>query len=168
MIIIHFDLEIKIFDIINAFINAIRDPCNTLMACQFPDGFKAPGICIEIDRALYGMRDSPSLWYNDFSSKLKKLGLIACKEEPCLFMNEQRTLFVVFFIDDVQVLYHRDDTPIAQSFINQLKGAYELRDLGDIEWFLGIRVIRDRATRKIWLVHDTYIEKIAQKFGLDG
>jgi hypothetical protein len=30
-------------------------------------------------------------------------------------------------------------------------------------------VIRDRATRKIWLVHDTYIKKIMKKFRLiDG
>jgi hypothetical protein len=27
-------------------------------------------------------------------------------------------------------------------------------------------VIRDRAIRKLWLVHDTYIEKITKRFGL--
>ena len=34
----------------------------------------------------------------------------------------------------------------------------------DIEWFLGIRVIRDRKAKKLWLVHNTYIKKIAKKF----
>jgi len=44
-----------------------------------------------------------------------------------------------------------------------------LRLLGDVKWFLGVRVIRDRAIRKLWLVHDTYIEKITKRFGLfDG
>jgi hypothetical protein len=39
----------------------------------------------------------------------------------------------------------------------------------DLEWFLGVRVIRDRARKKLWLVHDTYIEKMAAKFQLiDG
>jgi hypothetical protein len=76
---------------------------------------------------------------------------------------------MLFYVDDVQVLYYKDDELHAIKIIKEMKAAYELRDMGDVEWFLGIRVIRDRATRKIWLVHDTYIKKITKKFGLiDG
>jgi hypothetical protein len=35
-----------------------------------------------------------------------------------------------------------------------------------VKWFLGVRVVRDRAAKKLWLVHDTYIEKITRRFGL--
>jgi hypothetical protein len=35
------------------------------------------------------------------------------------------------------------------------------------KWFLGIRVVRDRTQRKIWLCQDSYIEKLAQKFGIN-
>jgi len=39
----------------------------------------------------------------------------------------------------------------------------------DLEWFLGVRIIRDRTARKLWLVYDSYIERMAAKFGLvDG
>jgi len=41
-----------------------------------------------------------------------------------------------------------------------------LRPLGDVKWFLKVRVIRDRAAKKLWLVYDTYIEKITKRFGL--
>jgi hypothetical protein len=40
----------------------------------------------------------------------------------------------------------------------------EIQALGDLKWFLGIRVIRDRSARKTWLVQDSYIDKIATKF----
>jgi hypothetical protein len=43
---------------------------------------------------------------------------------------------------------------------------YELRELGELKWFLGIRVVRDRTQRKIWLCQDSYIEKMAEKFHL--
>lgn len=33
-------------------------------------------------------------------------------------------------------------------------------------WFLGIRVIRDRSNRKLWLLQDSYINKIANRFHL--
>jgi hypothetical protein len=42
-----------------------------------------------------------------------------------------------------------------------------MREIGEIKWFLGIRVVRDRTQRKIWLCQDSYIEKLAQKFGIN-
>src|SRR5438034_11070393 len=42
-----------------------------------------------------------------------------------------------------------------------------MRDLGQLTWFLGIRILRDRAKRKIWLCQDAYIEKLAKSFHLE-
>jgi hypothetical protein len=162
-----FDLEVKVFDVINAFINALRQDTTEPVVCALPDGFKRAGKAVVVDRALYGMRDSPALWYQDFSKTLKRLGLHASKEEPCLYITPDKSLYVVFFVDDVQVLYHKRNQFRGEKFINELKKAYELRDMGDIEWFLGVRVLRDRKEKRISLVHDTYIEKIARKFNLD-
>jgi hypothetical protein len=53
-------------------------------------------------------------------------------------------------------------------FISELKDVYNLHNLENIEWFLRVRVIRDRAARKIWLVYDIYIKKISKKFALDS
>jgi hypothetical protein len=41
-----------------------------------------------------------------------------------------------------------------------------MRDLGELSWFLGIRIIRDRPHRKLWLCQNTYIKKIANTFYL--
>jgi hypothetical protein len=41
-----------------------------------------------------------------------------------------------------------------------------MRDLGELSWFLGIRIIRDRPHRKLWLCQDAYIKKIANTFHL--
>jgi hypothetical protein len=59
----YFDLKIKQYDVINAFVNAKRDLDSVLVACQLLDGFKVLGMCTLINRALYGLRDSPALWY---------------------------------------------------------------------------------------------------------
>ena len=39
-----------------------------------------------------------------------------------------------------------------------------MRDEDDIEQFLGVKVIRDREKRKLWLVYDLYIKKIAKRY----
>ena len=45
---------------------------------------------------------------------------------------------------------------------------YEIKDLGELNWFLGIRIVRDRIKKKLWLCQDAYISKIAAKFGLEN
>ena len=106
-------------------------------------------MCVEIDCVLYGLRDSPALWYKDFSSTLKKTGLSMYKEEPCLFIDKLQKIFVLFYIDDVLILNHQDDQEKADSLIHDLGRKYKLRDLRDVEWFLKVQVIRDRVAQKI-------------------
>ena len=54
----HFGLEIKQFDIKTAFLNAKRDEHGILVTYELPPGFKRPNIYIELDKALYGLKDS--------------------------------------------------------------------------------------------------------------
>ena len=56
-----FDLEYKQFDVKNTFFNAKRDENGVLVICQLSDGFKKEGYYLELERALYGLRDSPLL-----------------------------------------------------------------------------------------------------------
>ena len=43
---------------------------------------------------------------------------------------------------------------------------YEMRFIGDLKWFLGIRIVHDHKQWKIWLCQDSYIEKITNLFNL--
>jgi hypothetical protein len=41
-----------------------------------------------------------------------------------------------------------------------------MRKLGDLQWFLGIRIVRDCENQRIWLSQASYIEEIARRFQL--
>jgi hypothetical protein len=69
--------------------------------------------------------------------------LLALKEEACIFVDTQHKVFVLFYVNDVQVLYYKDDELYTSKVVKAMKKAYKLRDMGDVEWFLGVRVIRD-------------------------
>ena len=43
-----------------------------------------------------------------------------------------------------------------------------MKDLGELRWFLGIQVVRDRLNRKLWLYQSAYIEKLTNRFKLEG
>jgi hypothetical protein len=54
-----------------------------------------------------------------------------------------------------------------QEFKEKLMSRYEIREMGELNWFLGIQVVRDRAQKKLWLCQDSYISKITASFHLD-
>ena len=76
-------------------------------------------------------------------------------------------LLIFFYVDDIVALYKKQHQKIFEEFIEKLIEHYELRDIGELSWFLGIRVIRDHKQRKIWLCQDSYIKKMATTFYLD-
>jgi hypothetical protein len=51
-------------------------------------------------------------------------------------------------------------------FETKLDSAYEIYKLSEINYFLGIRVIRDILARKTWLLQDSYISNLAIKFSI--
>ena len=157
------DLEIRQLDAVNAFPNSELDE---EVYVELPDGFKLSGKVGRLLRALYGLRRSPLLWQKLLSSALKELGLQAGQEEPCLFQNDH--LIVFFFVDDISYMYRACDQAIADEFRDNLATRFKIRDLGELRWFLGIRVARDRSQRRLWLCQDSYIESIAARFNLIG
>jgi hypothetical protein len=60
-IVAYFDLKIKQFDVVNAFINAVRSSELPLVICKLPLGFKKLGYVAKVNRALYGLRNSLAL-----------------------------------------------------------------------------------------------------------
>ena len=89
-----------------------------------------------------------------------ELGFQPIIEDSYLFDNGW--LLVFFYVDDIMALYHHSNEAQFFAFRIQLMGRYE------IKWFLGIRIIRDRAQRTFNLYQDSYIRKIASSFHLDA
>jgi hypothetical protein len=162
----HFDLEYKQLDITNAFLNASLEELSEPILCELPKGFKDGDLIVELDKALYGLKESPLLWFKEFSQTLKSLGLTPSTEEPCLFTSSDKKVIVLFYVDDILVLYPKDAETEGKRIIEGITKRYKAREEGDIQWFLGIRVERNRHARRGWLVHDSYIEKAIKRFNL--
>jgi hypothetical protein len=156
-----FDLDTRQLDAVNAFTNSILDED---VYVHFPDGFYRRGWVLKLLRALYGLRRSPLLWQRDLTAVFEQLGLKQCPEEPCLFTNSWLAVF--FFVDDIVLLHRPRYKDAADKFVTKVKARFDMKDLGELKWFLGIRVLRDRAARKLWLCQDAYIERIVHQYNI--
>jgi Reverse transcriptase (RNA-dependent DNA polymerase) len=154
-----FDLEMRQYDAVNAFVNSeLKERVHTFC----PEGFATFGHCWELRKALYGLKQAPLRWHQTLSDALEKLGLHEVPGVNCLFTNDWLTLF--FYVDDIVALCKTHDLPLLARFERDLTQRFEMKVLGDLKWFLGIRIVRNRDQRKIWLTQDSYINKIAAKF----
>ena len=86
----------------------------------------------------------------------------AIPQESCIMMRGG--ILVFYYVDDTVFCYHKSIEGQALKAIEHLCSIYTMKSLGEIEWFLGIRVIRDRSKRLLWLSQEAYIDKMANKF----
>ena len=158
-----YNLTMRQMDAVNTFLNAkLKRP----IYCRMPSGFEIFGFVLWVIMALYGLRKSPLLWLQEFSTTLKDFGLVQIPREPCLWID-YRGLILFFFVDDIAGICIVVREADLEAFLNKLKGRYQIKDLGTVKWFLNIRVIQDRQQGKIWLYQDLYIDKIISDYKIN-
>jgi hypothetical protein len=156
-----YDLELEQMDAVNAFVNCDLDE---IVYMRMPPGFEKYGRVLWLRKALYGLRRSPLLWQKDLTKSLQALGFKNVPQEPCVMIKGK--VIVFFFVDDIIWAYRKEDALVAQKAIEGLKARYKMTSMGEPKWFLGIHILRDKRSRKIWLTQDAYIDKIVHRFGL--
>jgi hypothetical protein len=156
-----YDLDVRQRDAVTAFLNS---KLTKEVYTQMPEGFGKPGSCWKLLRALYGLRISPRLWQQEAASVLQKLGLQQVPEDPCDFVGNG--IIVFFYVDDILIASHHTARQRARELETALEEHWELTDHGEAEWFLNIRILRDRSQRKLWLCQDSYIASIAARYHL--
>ena len=160
----HFDLEMIQMDAVNAYLNA---ELSHEIHLQTPPGINAPeGCTLSLLRALYGLKESGFLWQQMLQRALEDLGLRQVPGVECLYTDGYLTFF--FFVDDMVLVYHKRHQDRADRFTKGLMRAFEIKQLGDLAWYLGIKVTRDRATKELWLSQTSYIKKIASTFEIQS
>ena len=147
-------------DAVNAFCNS---PLDEEIYLYNPPGFPKSGKILRLLKALYGLRKSPKLWLKLLSGSLVDIGLHQVPGQPCVF-TDFKGIIVFFFVDDLVFIFpetRRDDT---QDLLDKLTQRFEFRVLGELEWFLGVKISRDRTNRKLWLSQKSYIEKTCGEY----
>ena len=117
---------------------------------------------LRLNKALYGLRRSPYLWQKDLTTTFLTLQYSPIPQEQCIVIKDR--VIVFYFVDDMIIYFKATDRPQAMKLIDNLMKRYTMKILGELEWFLGIYVIRDRAKKLLWLSQEAYIDKIANQF----
>ena len=160
IIVAAFDLETRQYDVINAFINSEID--ESTYCYSFDDWIEFKNILLLLLRTFYDLKQFSALWYKHLFETLFELSFKNVSKIECLFVNEYMILF--FFVDDIAIMYDRRHMQKIEKFQFRLFQVYEMRYLEKIQWFLDIRIVRNKKSRKLSLCQNFYINKLIFKF----
>jgi hypothetical protein len=162
------DMELRQLDVPQAFIQAALEED---VYMEMPEGYEIEGMVCHLKKSLYGLKQSPRNWYLLVSAFITdKLGFSATVSNPCLFWKRSRTgqpILLFLFVDDMQVAFHKVDEPEWEEAHMHLKQRFNITNLGESKYMLGMRIMRNRSARTIHLDQELYITKALEKFGLD-
>ena len=81
-------------------------------------------------------------------------------------IQEGKVVFLVLYVDDI-LLIGNDVERLTEVKI-QLAKQFDMKDLGEAAYVLGIQIFRDRNNRKLVLSQASYIDKILVRFGMQN
>jgi Reverse transcriptase (RNA-dependent DNA polymerase) len=161
------DLELEQLDVKTAFLHG--DLEEEIYMVQ-PEGFEVKGkynmVC-KLKNNLYGLKQAPRQWYKKFDSFMMSHGYQRTKTDPCVYFkrlaNENFLIFLLY-VDDM--LIAGQDAQMIDMLKKEMSKSFDMKDMGQARQILGIQIIRDRNTRRLWPSHEKYIERVLKRFNM--
>ncbi|KAI9174943.1 hypothetical protein LWI28_025107 [Acer negundo] len=134
-----------------------------------PEGFIEKGqvdkVC-KLQKSIYGLKQASRSWNIRFDQAVKGFGFIQNPDEPCVYkrIKGDKLVFLILYVDDILLI--GNDVGVLTSVKEWLAKQFDMKDLGEASFILGIQVIRDRKNRTIALSQASYIDKILSRFSM--
>ena len=159
-------LKLYQMDVTTAFLNGELEE---EVYMKQPEGFVAKGqerLVCKLKRSIYGLRQSPRCWNSALDSYLKKMGFIQAMSDPCLYTASEGEPFIIgVYLDDI-LLAVKSDRRMAE-VKKALAMQFEVKDIGELHYFLGVKIIQNQSTGEVWIGQQAYAETLLQKLGME-
>ncbi|CAI7829723.1 unnamed protein product [Closterium sp. NIES-54] len=124
----------------------------------FDDG---TGRVCKLLKSLYGLKQSPLLWYMALDSVLLGAGWKKSQINTALYFkagDDGVSCWVLVYVDDL--LTASSSTMMLKELKELLEAAFELREISPVVKYLGLEIVHDRPARKMWLHQQGYADKL--------
>ena len=162
------DLELHQMDYETAFLNARLEE---KIYMEQPEGFvEDSDQVLLLIKAIYGLKQAPNRWNKTVDDYLQSLGYKPLRSDPCVYIKRSRTnrlIILCLYVDDTLIAFHKQDQEEWFSDKKEISRQFPIQDLGECNWILNMKVIRDREKRTITLSQQAFIERIAEQYAPD-
>ena len=143
-LVVHYDLELQQMDVKTAFLNGDLDE-NVYMAQ--PKSFVVKGkecMGCRLMKFIYGLKQASRQWYLKFDGTIRKFGFKENVEDNCIYtkFKNGKFIFLILYVDDI--LLASSDANLLLETKKFLSLNFDMKDLGEASFVLGIEIHRDR------------------------
>jgi hypothetical protein len=151
-------------DVKTAFLNGTVDE---EIYIEIPEGVNGDRekCCCRLNKSLYGLKQSPMSWNRVLDEFLKTEGLIRTSADYGVYIKKTDSfnLIVTTYVDDL--LIASENLDIIINFKKSMTQRFEMSDLGEMKYILGIEVLQLNGSIKI--TQTNYIAELIKNFKLD-
>nr|GFC00291.1 putative reverse transcriptase, RNA-dependent DNA polymerase [Tanacetum cinerariifolium] len=152
------------FDVKNAF---LHEELKEEVYMEAPPGFLEhfkPGEACRLKKSLYGLKQSPRAWFGRFTLAMKMYGFKQSNSDHTLFLKNRKNYVtcLIIYADDM-VITENDEEEIKR-LKEGLFIEFEMKDLGNLKYFLGIEVLR--SPKGIFICQKKYILDLLEEIGM--
>ncbi|CAM8951545.1 unnamed protein product [Rhodiola kirilowii] len=160
------DWPLNQLDVKNAFLNGDLEE---EVYMEPPPGFieKFGNKVCKLKRSLYGLKQSPRAWFERFTNFLKSQGYTQGQSDHTLFVKKSTTnkmTVLIVYVDDI--ILTGDDLQEMIRLKQSLAKEFEIKDLGQLKYFLGMEIARSK--RGIVVTQRKYILDLLKETGMSG
>ena len=164
------DMDMRHLDVKTAFLIPELPPEERVFI-QVPEGVTGvpAGHVLELRKSMYGLKQAAAAWNKNIDKTLKNLGFVASEADPCLYLRfDARGVLramLLLYVDDILLAGAPNDVA---KMIEAVAQHYDITDDGEPSFFLGASITRDRRNRTISISQEAYVNKILQRFHMEG
>jgi hypothetical protein len=147
------DLEVKVGDVLNAYITApVKEKVWTVLGPEFGPDVGRSAIIV---RALYGLKSAGAAFRAHLASFMRQMGYTSCKADPDLWLkamtrpddNVRYYAYILCYVDDILCIHHDP-----MSVMNEINRYLPLKpsSVGDPDIYLGAKLKQTRLPNGVW------------------
>jgi hypothetical protein len=162
----HYNLELHQMDVKTVFLNGDLY-LNVYMAR--PKGFIVEGkekMGCRLKKSIYGLKQTSRQWYLKFDETVRKFGFKENEEDNCIYVKFKngKFVFLILYVDDI--LLSSSDIDLLLETKKFLSSKFDMKDLGEASFVLGIEIHRERSKGILGLSQKAYLERVLNKYGM--
>lgn len=129
-------------DVKNAFLNG---DLSEIVYMHQPPGFvdsRYPHHVCLLQKSLYGLKQAPRAWFQRFAGYATRVGFYQSRCDSSLFILRQgsQVSYLLIYVDDI--ILTASSTILLQQIIASLHSEFDMTDIGELNYFLGISATR--------------------------
>lgn len=158
---VHHNWQIRQLDVQNDFLHGVLSED---VYMRQPSGFQDPNfphyVC-KLLKSIYGLRQSSRTWFKKFSDYLEELGFQESQADSSMFTYHVGDVMIILLIYVDDILITGNNSTYISQLISALNKLFSMKDLGALNYFLGIEVLY--GSGGLYLTQTKYTMELLQR-----